>query len=287
MVELVSSPFAPAFDDFIGSLRTSCLICSPYITLEPVERLVNSIQQRNLRDLFMVEVLTDVSIVNLVKGATDINALIHLAESLPNVRIAYAPHIHAKVYIANEDSAIVGSANFTSGGSRRNLEYGVRIREREVVRQISADVMQYARLGGIVSLPNLYDIRSRTLKLRDAVREEQNAANKKLRDASRELEREAQEELIKIRVEGRTFHAILCDTLLYLLGQRPMTTEELNATVQEIHPDLCDDTVDRVINGTHFGKRWKHELRTAQQTLRRKGVIERRAGQKFWSLTKF
>jgi hypothetical protein len=36
---------------------------------------------------------------------------------------------------------------------------------------------------------------------------------------------------------------------------------------------LCDDEVDRVIDGRHFGKKWKHAVRTAQQHLRRKGLI--------------
>ena len=285
-LELIPSPFSPTFDDFISSLETSCLICSPYITMEPVERLVKSVQQRNLHTSLAVQVLTDVSTANLVKGSSDINALIHLAESLPNVGIAYAPHVHAKVYISNDDYAVIGSANFTSGGARRNLEYGVKIRERETVKQISADVMGYARLGGVVSLPNLLEIRDRTLKLRDAVKEEQSAVNKTLRDLTKKLEREAQEELIKIRVEGRTLHAIFSDTLLYLLERRAMTTEELHAATQEIHPDLCDDSLDAVFKGTHFGKEWKYKLRTAQQTLRRRGIIEQREGQKRWSLVK-
>ena len=43
--------------------------------------------------------------------------------------------------------------------------------------------------------------------------------------------------------------------------------------VAAIHPDLCDDSVDRVINGIHFGKKWKHAVRTAQQSLKNKGTI--------------
>jgi hypothetical protein len=39
-------------------------------------------------------------------------------------------------------------------------------------------------------------------------------------------------------------------------------------------PDLCDDSVDRVIDGVHFGKKWKHYVRNAQQYLKRSGEIE-------------
>jgi hypothetical protein len=44
--------------------------------------------------------------------------------------------------------------------------------------------------------------------------------------------------------------------------------------VEGTHPDLCDNSIDRVINGVHFGRKWKHMLRNAQVFLRRKGLIE-------------
>lgn len=80
---------------------------------------------------------------------------------------------------------------------------------------------------------------------------------------------------MRVRVAGRSSHAIFTETILYLLGRRPMKTVEINREVQRIHPDLCDDTVDRVIDGEHFGKLWKHAVRSAQQALVRRGEIRR------------
>jgi hypothetical protein len=54
--------------------------------------------------------------------------------------------------------------------------------------------------------------------------------------------------------------------------------------VQALHPDLCDDLVDRVIDGQHFGKKWKHAVRTAQQHLKRQGQIELHEGR--WQITR-
>ena len=286
MFELLSSPFSPAFDDFIGNVRTSCLICSPYITSEPIARLVGSIQERGLHNTLKINVVTDLTIANLVRGASDIDALIHLKESLPCVEIAYTPHVHAKVCLANEDYALIGSANFTTGGASRNLEYGVRVRDKATVEKIRADMMAYASLGAVVSLQNLRELQSRTGRLKEAINDEQKAVNKKLRELSRELEQEAEEQLFRIRVEGRTFHAILCDTILYLLAQQPMTTQEIHSAVQNMHPDLCDNTTDRIIDGKHFGKLWKHSVRTAQVTLTRRHLIEQKEGTREWSLTK-
>jgi hypothetical protein len=52
-----------------------------------------------------------------------------------------------------------------------------------------------------------------------------------------------------------------------------LTTEELHPMIKAIHPDLCDDSVDRVIDGKRFGKKWKHAVRTAQQQLKKRGLI--------------
>jgi len=52
-----------------------------------------------------------------------------------------------------------------------------------------------------------------------------------------------------------------------------MKTADLHPLIQQMHPDLCDDSVDRVIEGVNFGKKWKHLVRSAQQALKREGQI--------------
>lgn len=67
---------------------------------------------------------------------------------------------------------------------------------------------------------------------------------------------------------------IFASTILHLLApDRRMTTREIHPLVKALHPDICDDDVDRVIDGVHFGKRWKHMVRNAQQYLKRAGRI--------------
>lgn len=49
---------------------------------------------------------------------------------------------------------------------------------------------------------------------------------------------------------------IFSNTILYLLKKRNgLSTYEMHPRIQEIHPDICDDSIDRVINGQHFGKK--------------------------------
>jgi hypothetical protein len=79
--------------------------------------------------------------------------------------------------------------------------------------------------------------------------------------------------VLQHRAQGKTTQSLLIDTILFLLERGPMTTAELQPLVQHLQPDLCDDSVDRVIGGVHFGKKWKHHVRSAQQALKRSGQI--------------
>ena len=58
-----------------------------------------------------------------------------------------------------------------------------------------------------------------------------------------------------MRLRGESTNATFAKTILYLLRRRgPMATEELHPHIQRIHPDLCDDSVDRVVAGENYGK---------------------------------
>ncbi len=81
--------------------------------------------------------------------------------------------------------------------------------------------------------------------------------------------------MIRLRLAGGAVHTVFAKTIHYLLTKYgAMPTTQLHTLIQELHPDLCDDTIDRVIDGKHYGKKWKHAVRTAQQQLKSAEVIE-------------
>lgn len=99
--------------------------------------------------------------------------------------------------------------------------------------------------------------------------------NSKLRKIFEQRTDEAKIELLKAQAKGKTTHGIFCDTVLYILSKHgALTTTELHPLIQQINPDLCDDSIDRVIDGVHFGKKWKHYVRNAQQSLKRQSLID-------------
>lgn len=273
MVDLLHSPFKPAFEDFADSIVSDCFICSPYITFGPVKMLIQTIAKRKISSDFQINILTDISLRTVVQGATEIPALLYLFDNHPNVSITYLPRIHAKIYIANKSSAIVTSANFTDGGETRNFEYGVKINNSDVVQQIQNDINAYKKLGANINQLQLTEIQRQVESIRSAIQVEQNAISRRIRLESKKQERITEDNLIRIRVKGRSTNSIFSETLLYLLSQKPMETEELHLRIKNIHPDLCDDDFDRVIDGRHFGKLWKHQVRNAQAYLKKTGLI--------------
>ncbi len=282
MIELLRSPWAAHFDSLVAQASKSLVLCAPYIGRGPCDRIKTRLVKNNYPD-FQITVLTDLSRNNMLSGATDVAALADVVTAWPNATVRFIPSLHAKVYIADTRQAIVSSGNLTDSGLSRNFEYGVLFADPEMVRTIEGDVRHYAQLGSPIDRIQLEAFAS----VVDELRVMRQAAERSLRSRiSREFERRLQQvdsELLNVRVAGRTAHAIFSDAILHLLRKRPMTTIDLNQQIQEIHPDLCDDSVDRVINGQHFGKKWKHGVRTAQVFLRRRGDI--RLEERLWRLS--
>jgi hypothetical protein len=244
--------------------------------------MLASIEKRDMQNSLRVKVVTDVSLGNLVQSSTDVAALIRLMEHVQHVSVSYLPRIHAKVYVSGDELALITSANFTDGGAFTNFEYGVAVEDSTCVMAITTDIERYADLGGRLSLQRLKELDNRVTELRAAIREERRSIDAKLR-ASAILEREAEDQLLRSRVEGRSIYTVFGDTILYLLASGSMTTVELHRQIQGIHPDLCDDSLDRVIDGQHFGKLWKHQVRTAQQHLKKANLVSYDPARHLWA----
>jgi len=280
----IASPFSSAFERFLNTIEADCLICSPYITMGPVKRFIKRAEEKGIEGSLRAKVVTDMSAGSLVSGSTDLNALLLLAQCIRHASVVYLPRVHAKVYVSGLSLAIVTSANLTDGGMFQNLEYGVSTVDPTLVRTIRRDIEEYAALGAQVPYPELLEMNHRVQAARKAVQTEQESINRRLRRLARGLFRQTEDELIRIRVTGRTVNAIFSDTIRYLLARRPMTTIELHRHVQRVHPDLCDDSRDRVINGQRFGKLWKHQVRNAQSHLRRTGLLTYDRSHRTWAL---
>jgi hypothetical protein len=209
----------------------------------------------------------------VLNGATDLEALVNLSSKIPRFELTHMPSLHAKVYVADERIAIVTSANLTEPGVSGNLEYGTAFTNTRTVQQVRADFENYSLLGAKVSPSAIEALLDETRELKALFRQAEYSIKKEARRAFRRKLEAARNQLLRHRAKGKTTQAMLSEAILFLLAKAPLKTTELQPLVQQLQPDLCDDSIDRIIDGVHFGRRWKHHVRSAQQALKRTGAI--------------
>jgi hypothetical protein len=283
-IEFLNSPCFDEFYCLVREAKESLTLCSPYIGNEPCLGIVSALSETSKIGFPKIDITTNLCRENLLSGATSADGLLHILRRFPETTIVFLPSLHAKVYIADDRRAIVTSANLTSGGLYRNVEYGVVLNGNEQVLKVRNDIQAFSSLGTKVSTESLGILSRVASELRDLASSLEKSTKRSLRQRFDEKLAEADLDVLRIRAAGRTSHAIFAEAILYLLENVPLTTAELNTAIQSIHPDLCDENVDRVIDGRHFGKKWKHGVRTAQVYLRRQGRIERH--DQHWHLTR-
>ena len=295
-MQSIKSPWIATFDQFAGSIRESAIIAAPYFTQQPVERLISMLGSR--RRSVRLNVLTNLHPDSLIDGALDIGALTWLCEQVPDATVKHLRYLHAKAYVADGHIAIVTSANLTNGGLWRNHELGIAITEPAGVRDIAEDLREYGNLGKGSGPGGCNECCWRDLDaLAQEARSKKAAADKStsagVKGEYETIRDNMNERLVDLRTAGDGFAsdpngsitAQFADAVLYVLRRHgAMPTHELSPLVRDLKPELCDEDVDRVINGRAFGKRWKHDLRNAQQQLKRAGkiVLENRK----WRLVK-
>ncbi len=277
------SPWKNEFVDIVQKTEKRLLISSPFINDGGAETLSNAVAEKDL-DLTL---LTSLTVKNIQQNVTNPQSLLNLYDTFRNVSLSSLGRLHAKAYIIDEDIAVITSANLTGGGLMNNFEYGVMIRNKAVVKVIKNDIQKYFNSGNIFPFEKLQEIAkeaSELIKIETKFRED--TKNTKLSKLLNKKAEDLDYEILKNRVsEGRTINSIFAETILYLLEKKGSlsTWDELNPLIKNIHPDLCDDSIDRVINGQHFGKKWKQSVRNAQVSLKKKGLIMRKNNK--WYLT--
>ncbi|MFX0046360.1 MAG: phospholipase D family protein [Candidatus Hermodarchaeota archaeon] len=259
--------------NLVKSAQKQIIISSPYLTDEGSAFILANLR-RHIAAQLKLRVLTDLSPTNVYQGATDPTAIRTLWLAVPDFTLLHLPKLHAKVYIGDYHCAIVTSANLTGGGLGRNYEYGIRISDRRLVRNISDDIADYSDLGAAISARNLEDYCRIAVRLRSTYKKQQESIVKSVQREFNEQLLTAEDELIRLRLAGGAMHTVFAKTILYLLRRYgPLSTVQIHPKIESIHPDLCDNSVDRVIDGKRFGKKWKHAVRTAQQQLKRTGLV--------------
>ena len=258
----------------------SMIVAAPFITYEAAVWL-----RRQLAADVELTALASIRADAVASVGLDMTALLHLAERSDETHVIALPNLHAKVFVADDEAAIVTSGNLTRSGLDTNIEYGVLLREPQLVRAIRSDMGAFAKLGQQVGPTELTQLVSLQADLRHA-REKAEAeadAESGARTRFREVMRHAKPRFVQAHIGNRSANAVFSDAILFVLRKGPLTTDAINEQVRQLLPDLCDDSEELVINGERYGKAWKHRVRNAQQHLKRRGDVTSDADTKLWA----
>jgi phosphatidylserine/phosphatidylglycerophosphate/cardiolipin synthase-like enzyme len=114
----------------VASAQHNLLMASPFIYERGVQQLVSSITQALYRNVWVTIITHDADLIASAQS-TALEAIRHEAERLGKRLDVYTAALqehsllHAKVIVADEASAIIGSANLTNSALETNLEAGV------------------------------------------------------------------------------------------------------------------------------------------------------------------
>lgn len=273
--ELISSPWRPRLFGELSRAKTSLLIVSPFIKEKAAISLLEAVGKPRTREI-KVRLLTNLRASSIMNGSLDVSALRVLRDSIDALSIASFEPLHAKVFVIDKAVAIVGSANLTAAGLEKNAEIGVILRARPVVREILNLINEWFSLADPIAENFIKQLEYKVQGAKELLQRLQKEQRKESRLLARKFDLEVsqiRDSVFHNKTVYKSENQIFSEAVLFVLKHGPLTTREINKRVKAHYSELCDDSIDRVINGVHFGKRWKHCVRNAQQYLKRNGEI--------------
>ena len=124
---LITNDHESVIKDHIKFSEKSIKIISPFISFQSLDFIKNTRAE--------ITIITRFSLEDFAKGSSSIDCLSELLEN-NNVKIYAMKDLHTKLYIFDDNTAILGSANFTDGGLIKNVELSIELNEKKIVRDL-------------------------------------------------------------------------------------------------------------------------------------------------------
>lgn len=131
-VELLTSPWADRLVALAREASEHIRVCSPFVNRAGVRVLLDAAAPR-----VELQLLSKFNAAHFAGGFSDTAAFRAILARGGQVR--NCQRLHAKVYLFDAQCAVVTSGNLTGGGLRANYEYGVLLREPELVETVARD----------------------------------------------------------------------------------------------------------------------------------------------------
>jgi hypothetical protein len=249
-LKLVPSPWVELFDDLVESSGRSALLACPDITRYWLDRISRGLTRSTVERL---DLLTTFDPASMAGGSVDAEGLREFSKDVTHARVFHLARLHAKAYAADSEMAIVTSANLREAGLVDTREFGVLIEDAETASRISDHFQSFGTLGAALSTPELDLVASLGAEpARYARNEHPRLPRETVVRLDRALSSRADEALREIRASsGESTSSVFRRTILIALRDRPTASRGLHECIRSIPLDLCDDSIDRVIDGVH------------------------------------
>jgi hypothetical protein len=116
-LSLLKNPWESQLSELLSLPRQTLLLACPFIT-KPVADWVSQRLTENT-DIQQVQILflTNIRMESVLAGVLELEGLAQLGRTFSRLCLVHMPSLHAKVYVADEQYAIITSGNLTGGGS--------------------------------------------------------------------------------------------------------------------------------------------------------------------------
>ena len=183
-MQYIQPPWENYFFSKVQSVEKSLYLSSPYIK-NTVATLFYEVLRSKQNLNLSVQILTRIRIQDLIDGASDLEAfekLLQLEELEGiNAEIRCISNLHAKVYIFDQNSAIVTSSNLTPSGLKSNIEYGIEVTDPIAIQQMLDDMAAYWDTAEILTTEMLEQIGERLETTESIVKVNQDIQQRKNR----------------------------------------------------------------------------------------------------------
>ena len=120
-VHLIDKNFGDIFYSLLDSTQNQVLIISPFISFQTANKFAMWLEQTD-SDVECT-VITRFNREEFIRGASSIKGLEQLHKA--GAKLFALQHLHTKLYVFDEHSVLMGSANFTLSGFFKNHELGL------------------------------------------------------------------------------------------------------------------------------------------------------------------
>jgi len=159
MIELIKNPSKWLMDELISNSAKSIKMCVPYIKTSIIKDILMHKPSK-----VKLELITTSNLASFASGGSDICAIKQLINE--GVKVYNYQGLHAKIYVFDDERAIITSANLTYNGLYKNYEYGVYVNEdKETMNKIVSDFdnMLLSEMCGVFKIIDI-DFIEKTIK---------------------------------------------------------------------------------------------------------------------------